>query len=299
MITYDMVKNREKLFISLTGLMPSEFETLLPFFEAAYGMHAARNIKQTERERAYGGGRKPALKETENMLLFILFYFKLYPVQELAGFLFGMTQSQADDWIHRLSGVLKTALAEPGHLPERDPQNMEKTLTEDGDTEFAIDGTERDIQRPKDNEKQKEFYSGRKKRHTVKNNVIVSVGGRKVKYLSGTCEGKKHDKKICDGECPVFPEGIALWKDTGFQGYEPEGVNTHQPKKKPRGGELSVMEKVENSIISGVRIVAEHVVAGVKRCRIVKDRFRNTKKNFDDVVMEIACGLHNFRTECR
>ena len=133
----------------------------------------------------------------------------------------------------------------------------------------------------------------------MKNNVIVSVKGRKVRYLSGTCEGKKHDKKICDEENPVFPKGIILSEDSGFRGYEPEGADTRQPKKKPRGGGLSVGEKVGNSVISGVRIVVGHVISGVKRCRIVKDKFRNTKKNFDDIVMEIACGLHNLRSECR
>jgi hypothetical protein len=76
-------------------------------------------------------------------------------------------------------------------------------------------------------------------------------------------------------------------------------VNTKQPKKKPRGGELSVDDQVNNSIISGVRIIAEHVISGIKRCRIVKDVFRNTKEEFDDLVMEIACGLHNLRTESR
>jgi hypothetical protein len=120
-----------------------------------------------------------------------------------------------------------------------------------------------------------------------------------VKYLSGTCEGKKHDKKLCGGENLTFPDNITLYKDRGFQGYEPEGVNTKQPKKKPKERELSADEKVENALISGIRIVAEHVISGVKRCRIVKDVFRNTKKKFDDLVMEIACGLHNFRTICR
>jgi hypothetical protein len=300
MITYDKVKNREKLFISLTGLTPAEFEVLLPFFAAAYDDYLAEKIeKQKSRERVSGGGRKPALRTTGDMLLFILFYFKLYPLQVLTGFLFGMGQSQANEWIHKLSAVLKMTLNALNHLPERDPQELEKTLTEDGDTDFAIDGTDRGIQRPKDNEKQKEFYSGEKKKHSVKNNVIVSVGDRKVKYLSGTCEGKKHDKGICDEENLSFPGEITLYKDKGFQGYEPEGVNTKQPKKKPRGGELSVEEKVENAVISGVRVVVGHVISGVKRCRIVKDIFRNTKENFDDLVMEIACGLHNFRTGCR
>jgi len=172
-------------------------------------------------------------------------------------------------------------------------------LDKAGNDEVAIDGTERRIQRPKDSERQKLYYSGKKKAHTVKNNVIVDVKARRVQYLSDTHEGKKHDKKICDEENPTFPDGTTLFKDTGFQGYEPEGVNTKQPKKKPRGGELSIDEQVNNSIISGVRIIAEHVISGIKRCRIVKDVFRNTKEEFDDLVMEIACGLHNLRTESR
>ncbi len=152
---------------------------------------------------------------------------------------------------------------------------------------------------PKDNEKQKEYYSGKKKTHTVKNNVVVGAEDRKVKYLSGTCEGKKSDKKLCDEENLTFPAEVTLYKDKGFQGYEPEGTETRQPKKKPKGGELSIDEEVENAVISGVRIVVEHVISGVKRCRIVKDVFRNTKKDFNDLVMEIACGLHNLRTSYR
>ena len=88
-------------------------------------------------------------------------------------------------------------------------------------------------------------------------------------------------------------------KDTGYQGYEPEGVITFQPKKKPKNDELSAEEKFINKIFSSVRIVVEHVFSGVKRCRIVKDVYRNLKEGFDDLVMEIACGLHNFRQEFR
>ena len=86
-----------------------------------------------------------------------------------------------------------------------------------------------------------------------------------------------------------------MYKDTGFQGYEPEGVKTFQPQKKPKGKELTPEQKEQNSLISSIRIVIEHIIAGIKRCRIVKDLFRNTKEKYDDLVMEIACALHNFR----
>ena len=68
-----------------------------------------------------------------------------------------------------------------------------------------------------------------------------------------------------------------------------------QPKKKPKGGELTEEEKESNKLISRVRIVVEHIIAGIKRLHIVKDVFRNIKEGYDDLVMRLACGLHNFR----
>jgi hypothetical protein len=92
---------------------------------------------------------------------------------------------------------------------------------------------------------------------------------------------------------------MGVYKDTGFQGYEPNGVRTFHPCKKPKGKELSPAQQEQNSLISSIRIVIEHIIAGIKRCRIVKDLFRNTKEHYDDLVMEIACALHNFRVHCR
>ena len=119
-----------------------------------------------------------------------------------------------------------------------------------------------------------------------------------MQYLSGTYGGRVHDKRICDEEAYQFPP-CGLFQDTGFQGYKPDHVDTYQPKKKPRGKELTDEEKAENTMIASIRILVEHVIAGVKRCRIVKDVFRNTKNHFADQVMEIACGLHNFRATWR
>jgi hypothetical protein len=62
---------------------------------------------------------------------------------------------------------------------------------------------------------------------------------------------------------------------------------------------LSVGEKFINTIFSSARVVVEHTISGVKRCRIVKDVLRLTKEGISDRVMEIACGLHNLRVACR
>jgi hypothetical protein len=163
----------------------------------------------------------------------------------------------------------------------------------------VIDGTERRVQRSKDHETQKEQYSGRQKTHTIKNNLIIDIEERLVHYLSATHAGSHHEKRICDDEELTFPQDIVLCKDTGFQGYEPDNIVTYQPKKKPKGKELSQEEKTENALISSIRVIVEHVIGGVKRCHIVHDVFRNTKARFADRVMEIACGLHNLRATFR
>ena len=83
--------------------------------------------------------------------------------------------------------------------------------------------------------------------------------------MSQTYAGKRHDKRIADEETPTYPEDICVYKDTGFQGYEPEGVKTFQPCKKPKGKELTPEQKEQNSLISSIRIVIEHIIAGIKR----------------------------------
>jgi DDE superfamily endonuclease len=97
----------------------------------------------------------------------------------------------------------------------------------------------------------------------VKNNLIIDMEERLVRYLSRTYPGRVHDKRICDEEDYTFPPGCVLWKDIGFQGFEPEQVCTYQPKRKPRNHELSAADKAENTVIASIRILVEHVIAGV------------------------------------
>ncbi len=300
MFSYEKVKDNPTVFRSFTSLDQIEFEQLLIFFTLANQTYIEQNsINGKKRHRRYGGGRRAKLATMEDQLFFILFYFKTYPLQEVIAFFFGLSQGQANEWIYRLSEILKMALGLAGQLPERDPQKLVETLADYEMLEFIIDGTERRRERPQDKKQQKSYYSGKKKAHTVKNNLIVHPESRKVCYLSRTTQGKKHDKKICDDEGYIFPINSILLQDTGFQGFAPDKVIILQPKKKPKGQDLTLAEKMMNRIISSARIVVENVIAGVKRCRVVKDIFRNTKNHFNDLVMEIACGLHNFRVEHR
>lgn len=301
MLTYENLKNKPKELLSATGLTVEEFEYLLPAFEAAYQTkYAHQNTDGKVRQRRVGAGVKGKLQRIEDKLLFILVYQKTYPLQTMQGLHFAMSQSQANEWIHRLMPILREALDKLGMKPERDGTKLaDSQCARDEAADWLIDGSERRRQRPKDKEKQQEHYSGKKKAHTDKNILVTNGQSNRVVYLGPTEPGKTHDKKMADNGQITYPKGATLGKDTGFQGYEPPGVATAQPTKKPRGQELSAENLFLNRMISGFRIEVEHVISGVKRCRIVKETFRNLKDGFSDMVMEIACGLHNLRTDLR
>lgn len=301
MLDYSKVASRHRILQSLTGLTPEAFAQLLPAFQQAYeqALDEADTHRNPPRRRRRGGGRKPVLRTAEDKLLFILLYFRLYPTQEVLGFLFGLGQPQANYWVHRLTPVLNAALGYEMQLPARDPAGLEEILAACPVLEFIVDGTERPIQRPKDRQRQQEFYSGRKKRHTVKNIVVTARGSRRILGLGRTQPGRMHDKAAADAEGYCFPPGSHLWEDSGFQGYEPKGVVVHRPKKRPPGGELTPEEKEQNRVVSRERVGIEHSIGGAKILRIVREPFRNHRFSFEDVVMETACGLHNLRLACR
>ena len=234
MLRYEELKTQPRKLLSLTSLTADEFEDLLPAFERAYlkKYPISKTMTGKARRRKAGAGRKGSLDSISQKLLFALVYQKGYPLQSIMGELFGIGQSQANEWIHRLLPILKQALDNLGFLPERDPQKFKSKEKNRSDAANSIiDGTERRRQRPKKAEKQALHYSGKKKIHSDKNIVVATAKRKRVSYLSQTYPGKTHDKKVADIENISYPKHIALHKDTGFQGYEPKVRKLYQPKK--------------------------------------------------------------------
>jgi len=234
MLTYDELKESPRKFVSFTSLTPAEFDMLLPAFERAFLRKYPGSKTKTgnTRKRKTGAGRKGSLASLEQKLLFALVYQKSYPLQSVMGELFGMGQSQANEWVHTLLPILKQALDALGYAPERDPKKFKQKEQDRKDTADAImDGTERRRQRPKQAEKQALHYSGKKKIHSDKNIVIATARKKRVSFLSQTYPGKTHDKNVADTEDIAYPEHIRLYKDMGFQGYEPKVRKLFQPKK--------------------------------------------------------------------
>jgi hypothetical protein len=235
MINYQQLLKQSQRFLALTGLTAPEFQELVSAFADAYAeaYPPDRTWQGHARQRWPGGGRHGALPGLEDKLLFVLVYVKTYPLQVVLGELFGISTAQANYWLQRLLPVLRLALDQLGVLPARDGPHLAWTVAAPARASvLIIDGTERRRQRPKNPEKQALYYSAKKKAHTEKNVLVVSAGSERVLFLSATYAGKVHDKKIADQEQLTYPREATLYKDSGFQGYEPPVRQTWQAKKK-------------------------------------------------------------------
>lgn len=154
MLTYGELKHKPKTLMAMTSLKPAEFEDLLVPFSAAWEGEAGTDPSK--------GGRPLVIAAMADRLLFILFYLKTYPLQEVIAHLFGLSQPQANYTIHQLAAVLGTALAAGGHRPARLTEEMLARLEEELPQRLGIDGTERRVNRPADAVGQRAHYSGKK-----------------------------------------------------------------------------------------------------------------------------------------
>ncbi len=294
MLNLDRILRDDRLLRAMTGLNRQAFEKLLPSFREAYQQSQVK--PGVERKRAPGGGRKATLRTNRDKLFYILLYCKCYPTFDLLSVLFDFDRSCAWDWVHGLLPVLEQALGLKQVLPERKVRSIEEFLERFPEVkEVIFDGTERPVQRPQDSSKQKEHYSGKKKRHTRKH-ITGSTRKKRVILLTKARPGKIHDKRQLDEEDLVgnIPDEVAIEGDLGFQGLQNEFENVHLPHKKPKGKELSEQQKQENREFSRQRVVCEHAHAGIKRYRSVTDVYRNRVPDFDDRLMLNAAGLWNW-----
>lgn len=298
---YEQWKSNPRRFLAMTGYTLEQFEKLLPDFREMHDEYLSSHYitgKPRRNYRTFVIYANSPLPSIEERLVFILSYLKLNPLQEQHADTFSMDQKPCNEFIHGLKAILDKCLVFSGNMPAQTPEELSSKLKsvfpEGGpEKELLHDGTEREIPRPLDSDEQQQNYSGKKKKHTVKNGIITTVFCL-VLFVSPTVSGSVHDKKIAD-TCYSIPKGYKLWQDTGYQGYKPEGVIIAQPYKKPKGKELTKEQKDYNRTISSFRVKVEHAIGSVKRFRIVKDECRLRKAGFIESILATCAALHNLR----
>jgi len=295
MISLSRALQSPRFMKALTGLSPDEFEYLLLTFE--HSLKASRSAKGIR----WGIGRPHTLQTIPDKLFYILFYAKCYPTFDMASFIFNADRHRTHDWVKELLPVLTSALGRKIVLPERKLRSPEEFFARFPEVkEIWVDGTERPVRRAKNKSKQEKYYSGKKKRHTVKN-LVVSDRNKRILALTGTVAGKKHDyqefkdRQLADS----IPDGVTVWLDSGFQGVQKDfpDIKVQMPKRASRGHPLTKSDKQRNKKISRRRILVENAIGGVKRYRSVTDVFRNHTDKLADQLMLVSAGLWNYHLQ--
>ena len=263
-----------------------------------YAKHELKRLtKRINRKRKIGAGRHFKL-DLKDRFLMLLVYYRLYITYTLAGFLFDLDQSNICRDIQKIEGLIIQCVPIPQKI-----YNITKRLQTQEEVEQYFpglmaftDSTEQQIPRPVDKDRRKMYYSGKKKRHTVKNQLMVNNHGYIIHKL-GHNKGRRHDYDVYKNNHPVTPKQVVNVIDLGYIGVEkdfPEQLSV-LPHKKKRNSELSQEEKEYNKIHSKKkRIVIEHTICRLKKYRIMSDIFRNKLRKYDKV-SDVVAGLVNYR----
>lgn len=286
----ERLQRSPEAFRRLTGLSVEAYRLLLAQVEPAWQAAQAKRRARPHRQRKPGAGPKFALCVADQLLMLLL-YYRTYVSHAFLAFLFGVD----DSTVCRNFRLLEPLLAGIFRIPERKVE-----LQPDEIREVFFDGTEQPRNRPQ--AKQQRYYSGKKKRHTLKNQVVVvrkrkKAGRRKGKHkqkrrvrvaaVSPTRPGKVHDKKVYDRTRTIVPRDVTGYGDTGYQ-----GTALRTPVKKKRGQKLNRRQRRGNRRISRKRIVAEHAIGKMKIWRIASERYRNPTRRHTLILKNVA-GLHN------
>jgi DDE superfamily endonuclease len=223
-----------------------------------------------------------------------LFWLRVYPTYEVLGWFFGLEKSDAWEDVQDVLAVLVTLADFPFERPAADRPKLatpEAVFAAFPAVKVVIDGKEQACRRPRGWDEQEPFYSGKKKRHTVKNQVVCTPGGR-IGGVGATVPGSTHDPTLmrADGVRDRLAEGEGGMADkayTGAAGDRP-GVPVVVPAKATRGHPLTDAQEAADRVISGCRVVIEHVMAQRNRFQVLKQVFRSAFGRHSRVIRVVA-----------
>ena len=274
-----------------------EFDLVFKEVKSKYPKHEKKRLEREDRQRAIGAGH-PFSLDLRNRLLMLLVYYRMYTTCILTSFLFDIDAGNVCRDIKILEPLVKDCIPLP--------QNIHKEIKKIGKVEeleklfpellAIVDATEQEIPRPKNRRRRKNYYSGKKKRHTVKTQIVVNKKGlivHKTKHV----RGRKHDYDLYKNNTPSLPPEIEREGDSGYEGMKKDFP--HQkiklPIKKKKGKSLTKKEKKYNRKLAKERIVVEHSIGKLKHFKILGSKFRNNLCRYDNI-FSIVCGFVNLRS---
>ena len=292
----DHLRKHPGVFRHLTGLTITAFDALAAEVVPAVEVAHRRSLDRADRQRAIGAGGEFGLTTADQVLLAVI-WLRQYPTQEVLGFLFGVSDSTALRSVRRCLPALEQAGKDTMRMPDPGAGRRKKLPALLADTPglaVVIDTFEQRTHRPR--RRQRAYYSGKKKAHTLKSQVGVDEETGRVVDVSDTVPGPRADIKLLKTSrllrrLPAGVGGIGDLAYTGIADLHPEGLGA-APRRKPRGRDRPAEDRRYNRAFSRRRIVVEHTIGRLRRFRAVTHINRHRRKGHAARVRAIA-GLVN------
>jgi hypothetical protein len=280
----------EKRLQALCGLTPTALERLRAVAEPALLAQRAARAHRPGRKRAVGGGRKRGLTPTQELLLTLL-YLRHNVAHAVVGALFGVSADTSENTFHEVVQVLRQVCPAQRWEAEKRWQKGQPSWQPEAADRVLIDSFETPVRRPSLDAAQRRVYSGKKKRHTLKSQVVTDGQGEVLEIAPGY-RGPTNDKKLYEasGVATRYP-AAAKYADLGYQG----AAELQLPHKKPKGGELTPEQREENRQHAALRVHAEHGIRRLKSFRILRDDYRLALGRFPQIAFVVVGLVHLVR----
>ena len=283
----------EKHPLETKRLVGLDYEQLVELMGQAEKLHKEKQrvvaLQKTRIIKA-GGGRQPKLSVSDQILLTLVYLHHL-PTFQMLGVQFGVSESAANYifhyWLLILRELLPASLVEQVKKNESEWSWVEEILSS---FELIVDSCEQTRERPTEYQEQKRYYSGKKKKHTFKNQLIVMPTGKEIVDVVVGKPGATSDIKIWRERRTELSDNQKFQGDKAYVG-EP-AIDT--PHKKTRNKGITIEQKQENQRNAKKRVVVEHLIRLVKIFRIATERFRLKSSIYERVILAV-CGLIRWR----
>lgn len=281
----------------LIGLAAAAFWELWQRVEELDKSAQAQRADHPERQRQAGGGAKKSANVVSRLLVCLLYLRQHWTMQALAETV-GCSEATVWNYIHEMLPYVRQAL--PASLLEQWQQEcpsverleLEEWLAELPEGALLVDSWEQPIPRPSDQQQQEQYYSGKQKDHTRKNQAITLPQGIDLVDVFIGEKGPRSDSKLFEQTQAELPEAIPFIGDKAYIGRR----NTTTPHKKPPNGELTQAQKEFNRSLSQQRVYVEHVIRVIKIFRVAKEEFR-MRAHMYKLVISCVCGLVRLRVQ--
>jgi len=270
-LTYDRLYRKPQIFLRLTGVGVDKFNEIIKEIEAEWEKKVVAIKKST-------AGRISNLKTLEDKVLALMIYYRTYITHEFIGYLVGLHNSN----ICRLFKVLEPILARKITI------NKDRSITREEILKIIADVTEQPTQRP--NKKQKKYYSGKKKRHAVKTEIVVKDNGQ-ILSVSRMAPGRRHDFRMRKEGKPL-PAFSNKYVDSGYQGLQKITTGVTLPFRGSKKHPLTHEQRMHNRELASFRVKVEHKIRELKVFKILKETYRNFQKKHN-MRFNVIAGIVN------